>query len=115
VATALKLYGHEVCEAGDGAAALKLARETAPDIAIIDIGLPEINGYDVARLLREDASTRGIGLIALTGYGQAGDKELADAAGFDEHLTKPVAPEVLLKAISTVRARRTGERSLRRA
>ena len=106
VAASLSLYGHDVSEAADGAAALKLASDIVPDIAIIDIGLPEINGYDVARQLRQHASTRDIGLVALTGYGQAGDKENAVAAGFDEHLTKPVAPEVLLKAISTVRSRR---------
>jgi signal transduction histidine kinase/CheY-like chemotaxis protein len=107
VAASLALYGHDVCEAADGGTAIRLARDMLPDVAIIDIGLPEINGYDLAKRLRRDARTRDIALVALTGYGQASDKDNAAAAGFDEHLTKPVAPEVLLKAISAVRLRRT--------
>jgi signal transduction histidine kinase/ActR/RegA family two-component response regulator len=115
VAASLVLHGHEVREAADGAAALELASDVVPDVAIIDIGLPELSGYDVARRLRQGPLTRNIGLVALTGYGQAGDKENAAAAGFDEHLTKPVAPEVLLKTISSVRSRRRSGASPRAA
>lgn len=101
VAASLALQGHQVAEAGDGAAALALAAKDVPDVAIIDIGLPEIDGYEVARRLRGNAATRHIRLVALTGYGQAEDKQKAAAAGFDEHLTKPVDPATLEKAIST--------------
>jgi CheY-like chemotaxis protein/anti-sigma regulatory factor (Ser/Thr protein kinase) len=115
IAASLALYGHEVCEAADGRTALELATDIIPDVAIIDIGLPEIDGYDVARRLRKHATTKDIGLVALTGYGQSEDKRNATAAGFDEHLTKPVDADDLLKTISVVRSRRNKERLRRSA
>jgi len=82
--------GHEVVEAYDGAEALQKARSAHPEVAFLDIGLPKMNGYDLARRLREDPATRRIVLVAVTGWGQDGDRKLAAEAGFDLHLVKPV-------------------------
>jgi len=99
---ALALSGHEVREARNGATGLAVAAEVAPDIALIDIGLPDIDGYEVARRLRADPTNGHIALIALSGYGQPADLQRAYDAGFDSHLTKPVAVEVLHSAIAAV-------------
>ena len=86
----LRRMGHDVVEAHDGAEALQAARSLQPEIAFLDIGLPKMNGYDLARKLREDPETRRIVLVAVTGWGQDGDRKLAADAGFDIHLVKPV-------------------------
>jgi CheY-like chemotaxis protein len=99
LATALRLEGHEVATAADGAAALSLLDRFAPAVAILDIGLPKMNGYELAAALRADPRTRGIVLIALTGYGRGADHRRALAAGFDEHLVKPVEFEKLLATL----------------
>lgn len=91
----LELYGHEVRIAHSGNAALSVARSFHPDAALLDIGIPDLDGYEVARKLRVETFCPDIVLIALTGYGQDGDKERAQAAGFDHHLTKPVDPNKL--------------------
>jgi signal transduction histidine kinase/CheY-like chemotaxis protein len=91
----LELYGHEVRIAHSGNAALAVAQSFHPNVALLDIGMPDLNGYEVARNLRVETSCPDIVLIALTGYGQDGDKERAHAAGFDHHLTKPVDPSKL--------------------
>jgi len=95
--------GHEVREARDGASGLALAAETHPDVALIDIGLPDVDGYEVARRLRAAPGGRRMGLIAITGYGQAEDQRRAYEAGFDAHLTKPVAPERLKQVMAGLR------------
>jgi len=92
---ALAFSGHDVSEARDGATALALAAESRPDVVLIDIGLPDVDGYEVARRMRAAPGGRSIGLIAITGYGQAEDQRRAYEAGFNAHLTKPVAPERL--------------------
>jgi PAS domain S-box-containing protein len=99
---ALALGGHEVRAAPDGESALALAAESSPDVALIDLGLPDISGYEVARRLRAAGGGR-MTLIALTGYGQAADRRRALEAGFDAHLTKPVTPERLQQAIGELR------------
>lgn len=86
----LRSMGHDVVEAYDGAEALRKARSAPPEVAFLDIGLPKMNGYDLARRLREDPATRRIVLVAVTGWGQDGDRKLAAEAGFDLHLVKPV-------------------------
>jgi CheY-like chemotaxis protein len=91
----LALFGHEAELAKSGSAGLELARARRPDVALCDIGLPEMDGYAVARELRADPATAGIRLVALTGYGRQADRDEAVAAGFEVHLVKPVGPEVL--------------------
>jgi CheY-like chemotaxis protein len=98
----LALCGHQVYEAGDGAEGVRIALTEKPDVAVVDIGLPGIDGYEVARRLRAAAGPHRIGLIALTGYGQAEDKDRALSAGFDMHLSKPVQPQRLIEAITKV-------------
>jgi signal transduction histidine kinase len=90
----LKKLGHAVETAGDGHAGLQRIAESRPDIAIIDIGMPGLDGYEVAKRVR-DGHGDDILLIALTGFGQADDRDRAAAAGFDEHMTKPIRIEEL--------------------
>jgi PAS domain S-box-containing protein len=97
----LQLFGHEAETAQDGPAALEAVRRFRPDIVLCDIGLPGVmDGYAVARALRADPAFAGLRLIALTGYGQAEDQQRAQEAGFDMHLTKPVAPTALEKLLA---------------
>jgi len=91
----LELEGHDVRTALDGPAALDLASEFRPQAVLLDIGLPGMDGYEVARRLRERPETREALIIAITGYGQQEDRALTKAAGFDHHLVKPVDPEEL--------------------
>ena len=84
-----------------GDSGLALIRETRPDIAIVDVGLPGIDGFELARRVRADASLEQMFLVALTGYGQATDRVAAMNAGFDEHVVKPVRTDVLLRLLAT--------------
>jgi len=77
-------------------------RSVQPDAVVLDIGLPDLDGYEVARRLRQDPGTRHIPLLALTGYGQQRDKERAGMAGFDAHLVKPVASNDLMRTIEAM-------------
>ncbi len=86
----LRDLGQEVYTAYDGIAALELARQHLPDVVLLDIGLPLMDGYEVARLCREERELRGMVLVAMTGYGQDSDRRLSQEAGFDAHLVKPV-------------------------
>jgi CheY-like chemotaxis protein len=95
---ALHDAGHAVVVAGTAIEALETAREFQPEVAVIDIGLPGMNGYDLARLLR--AEHQPIRLIALTGYGQSGDAADAATAGFDEHCAKPISTAALLDIVA---------------
>ncbi len=89
----LKSFGHEVHIAHSGADALKIAEKYRPEIGILDIGMPGLSGYEVAKRIRSEAWGAQITLIALTGWGQDNDKRMAHVAGFDHHLTKPVDPD----------------------
>jgi PAS domain S-box-containing protein len=95
----LEVLGHEVHIAHNGPAALELARTKTPRVLLVDIGLPGMNGYEVARRAREDPRLRGAVLLALTGYGRDEDREAALAAGFDGHLVKPASVDALEEAI----------------
>ena len=86
----LGLLGHTVVAAADGQAGVDLAHQRRPDMALVDVGLPVMSGYEVARALRASPDTRGTLLVALTGYGQPEDRRRAFDAGFDEHLVKPL-------------------------
>jgi PAS domain S-box-containing protein len=90
LALLLRFSGHEVHVAQDGEAALRLAETARPDVVLLDVGMPGLDGYEVARRLRERPDTKDLVIIAVTGYGAEGDRRRARAAGFDHHLTKPV-------------------------
>ena len=91
----LELFGHEVEVAYSGSQGLEAAHQFRPEVVLCDIGLPGMDGYAVARRLREDPETASSRLVALTGYGRDEDRQLAEEAGFDLHLVKPVAPDEL--------------------
>ena len=93
--TLLRLDGHQVESAEDGQKGLDTILQQRPDVAVIDIGLPIMDGYEVARRVRKRFSKSEVLLVALTGYGQEQDREAAYQAGFDEHLVKPVNLEKL--------------------
>jgi two-component system CheB/CheR fusion protein len=95
----LSLAGFEARGAFDGASGIALIHEVHADVAIVDVGLPGIDGFEVARRLRSDPEFSSMRLIALTGYGQVSDREKAFASGFDEHLVKPVAPDTLARLL----------------
>jgi CheY-like chemotaxis protein len=86
----LGLDGHDVQVAYAGRQALELARVFRPEVVILDLGLPDLSGYDVARLLRQDPELQPAALVALTGWSQDEHRQRARDAGFDHHLTKPV-------------------------
>lgn len=96
----LSLSGHQVRSAKDGLQALHVANEFVPDVVLLDIGLPLMDGYEVARRLRQTPQTAGALLIALTGYGQQGDRQRGKDAGFDGHMLKPVDPHALARMIA---------------
>ena len=96
----LELAGHEVKTVNDGMHALDCALDFGPDVVVLDIGLPLMNGYEVARRLRASQPTQSALLIALTGYGQQNDRQQAKEAGFDAHLVKPAEPHVLTRLIA---------------
>ena len=100
LAMILEMGGHDVRVAHDGRAALSVAQSFRPDTVLLDIGMPHLNGYEVARALRQEPWGAGMCLIALTGWGQESDRQLANEAGFDRHLTKPVDPDVLNALLS---------------
>jgi PAS domain S-box-containing protein len=96
----VRSMSHETELAYDGPSAVDAAARFAPDVVLLDIGLPGFDGYEVARRIRASEGGRSIRLIAITGWGQDGDKRRAWAAGFDAHLTKPVDPATLLSIIA---------------
>jgi PAS domain S-box-containing protein len=96
----LEHAGHEVYDAGDGLQGIDAALRLEPDVALIDVGLPELDGYEVARRIRAE-SRRDMLLVALTGYGLAEDRERALAAGFDLHLVKPIDFDRLFDVLAT--------------
>ena len=96
----LRAMGYEVDAAATGAAALAKAATTVPDIIVLDLGLPDIDGLEVARRLRDLADLSGTRLIALTGYGQAEDVRQAIEAGFDAHVTKPINFDQLMALLA---------------
>jgi two-component system CheB/CheR fusion protein len=101
LAKTLRLSGFEVADTGDGQAALELFRSFQPDVAVIDIGLPVMDGYQLAKGIRKmDGSSEPM-LIALTGYGRHSDRQAAMDAGFDAHLVKPLDPAELYAQIAT--------------
>lgn len=95
LALLLEGHGFSVGTAADGAEGVEKASSGGWDVAIVDIGLPGLDGYEVARRVRASDAGRGLRLIALSGYGRPEDRSRSAEAGFDEHLVKPVEPGVL--------------------
>jgi PAS domain S-box-containing protein len=107
--TLLEQEGHRVDEAEDGLSGLARAEATEPDIVLVDIGLPSLDGYEVARRIRSRRGPSPI-IVAITGYGQADDRRRSLEAGFDAHLTKPVAPDHLVTVLTTLSRSRASAR-----
>jgi CheY-like chemotaxis protein len=103
LATMLQMRGSEVQTANDGIEGLKLAESFRPDVVLLDIGLPTISGYDVARAIRQQSWGQGLTLIAITGWGEEQEKLCCAEVGIDYHLVKPVHPSELLGLLSSVK------------
>jgi CheY-like chemotaxis protein len=99
VADLLRMKGHDVTVVEDGPSAVRAVKELLPDVALIDIGLPDMDGYEVARTLRRDMADHRVRLIAMTGYGQATDRAAALTAGFDAHIVKPASADKIMRAL----------------
>jgi CheY-like chemotaxis protein len=98
----LRLLGHELYTAYNGLEAVQAAATFVPEVVLLDIGLPKMNGYEAARHIRGQAWGKNMALIALTGWGQEDDKKRALEAGCDHHLTKPVDPAALEKLLALI-------------
>lgn len=96
----LEIMGNETCTAYDGQQAVELAAEYRPDVVLLDIGLPKLNGYEACRRIREQPWGKDILLIAVTDWGQDKDRRRSSEAGFDHHLVKPVDPQVLMRMLA---------------
>lgn len=95
----LETRHYEVSEACDGAAALRMVEQVRPDLLLVDIGMPELDGFGVIRKLREDPKTAALLVVAVTAYAMQGDRERILAAGFDGYLSKPINPHSLVLEI----------------
>lgn len=96
----LRQQGHTVQASSNPFDVLNIVREFKPEVAVLDIGLPDLDGFQLASMLREHFPPAALGLIALTGYGQVKDRERSKAAGFDVHLVKPASLHDLTAAIT---------------
>jgi len=104
----LEAAGYGVRQAGSGPEAIAIARAEQPQLILMDIGLPDMDGYAALRALRDEPSTVDIPVVALTAYAMAGDEERALAAGFDGYITKPIDTKGLPKAVAALLAGRAG-------
>ena len=100
IAMLLGLQGHETRVALSGREALEAVEVFRPDVALLDLGLPTLDGYELAARLRAMPQLPGLRLVALTGYGRSEDRQRTRAAGFDEHLVKPVDLPALMRALA---------------
>ncbi len=100
LATLLQLSGHEVYTAPNGAMALEAAEQHRPEVALLDIGMPKLDGYEVARRIRAQPWGQRITLVALTGWGQDSDRRRSQEAGFDSHLVKPLDLDKLTELLA---------------
>jgi CheY-like chemotaxis protein/two-component sensor histidine kinase len=100
LAVLLRLAGHEVDTAHDGIAALSSATRSPPQVVLLDIGLPGMDGYEVAREIRSSPNLSHVRIVAMTGYGQEQDRRRTQEAGFDAHLVKPLSPDDIERALS---------------
>jgi signal transduction histidine kinase/ActR/RegA family two-component response regulator len=104
LAMLLRMMGHEVETASDGASGFEKAAAFKPDVAILDIGLPKVNGYELARQIREQQWSKNVTLVALTGWGQEQHRRRSEESGFNHHLTKPVEFDVLQEILAAADA-----------
>jgi signal transduction histidine kinase len=111
----LEVAGNEVRTATDGVAAVELAETFRPEVVLLDVGMPNMNGYDACRVIRGQDWGRNVLLIALTGWGQEEDRARSSAAGFDQHFVKPIDPKVLLRYLRRHSAKREELRTGRSA
>jgi len=102
LALVLSLDGHEVCTANDGAEALQLAEDFQPQVVLLDLGMPKLDGYETARRLRQRPWAHATRLFAVTGWGQDDDRQRTRQAGFHRHLVKPLDPEMLSELLTQV-------------
>ena len=105
LATLVRLAGHDVRTAADGTSAVAAAMDYRPDVVLLDLGLPDMTGLEVARELRRRPETAASHLVAVTGWGQPEDRHQTQLAGFDAHLTKPTEPATVLQLLSAVQPR----------
>ena len=101
----LRLMGHEPITAQNGLDGIECARTSRPDVVLLDIGLPQLNGYEVARRIRQEPWGKSIFLIAMTGFGQEEDRRRSVEAGFDDHMVKPIDLVELEKKFFDIPAR----------
>jgi len=99
VAMLIETFGHRATPLYSGVEALNALRRVRPDLMLVDIGMPDMTGYELARAIRTDPATAGIRLVALTGYGREEDRLRVAEAGFDLHLTKPVSDDRLREVL----------------
>jgi CheY-like chemotaxis protein len=100
LAVVLRLEGHTVATAHDGHTALELAKSWQPELVLLDLGMPGMDGFEVARRLREQPGLEKVVLAALTGWGQQADRQRTASAGFDHHLVKPVDMNMLMDLLA---------------
>jgi len=105
LAMLLQLTGCTVCAVYDGDSAVQQAARFQPEVAFVDLGMPGVSGYETAKRIRSASSGAGIVLVALTGRGQDEDRRASAAAGFDQHLVKPIDPEMLSDILAGTRPR----------
>jgi PAS domain S-box-containing protein len=109
LAMLLKIKGYEVATAYDGEQAVEAAGTLRPDVVLLDIGMPKLNGYDACWRIRQQPWGQGMFLIALTGWGQEEDRRRTEEAGFNEHMVKPVDPAALMKLLASLSAEQRGQ------
>lgn len=105
MAAVLRFERYEVATAADGRVALEMAKLEPPDVVLLDIGLPGMDGYKVAQALRQQSSGRKLYIAAISGYGTVADKERAADAGIDAHLTKPAPPSAIIELLHSFRSK----------
>jgi CheY-like chemotaxis protein len=98
--TLMQMFGYEVARAADGPSACRALQASPPDVVLLDIGLPKMDGWEVAKWIREQSVWKRPLLVAITGYGEDADRLRSEEAGIDLHLVKPVDPEALHKLLS---------------
>src|SRR5688572_12804726 len=103
MAMMLSIMGHETRTAHDGESAVATAESFLPDVILLDIGLPKLNGYEVAQRIRENAWGASMYLIAVTGWGQDEDRQRSSEVGLNQHMVKPVEPAALEKLLAELR------------